>query len=113
MARRHEEIIEILGELYEAEFGGKENQRFLISWADLRSLYGLSRLFPSRVKRLTEQAIESDLYVLDLGEGEHDHFVAVVKVKTVDRWRRVPKKLIAQYTPDEVDEGTADTDDDD
>jgi len=60
MARTDEEIVGILLELYAENFGGKEGQRFLISWGDMRSLYGFYKLFYSRFYRLEEAAIKND-----------------------------------------------------
>lgn len=97
MARTDEQVAGILEELYKTEFGGKTGQRYLISWADIRTLYGFERLFLSRFDRLGEVAMAKRLYLLDLGEGAAGHMVAVVKTRTVDRWRRVPKKIIDQY----------------
>jgi hypothetical protein len=107
MARTDEQVASILLDLYNTEFGGKEKQRFLISWADIRTLYGFGRLTMSRFARLDEAALRKRLYLLDLGEGENGHVVAVVKTRTADRWRRVPKRIIDQYRlpPDDDTEG--------
>lgn len=97
MARSDEEMVDTLLELYEAEFAGKSGQRYLIEWRDLRSLYGLEKLFFSRFERLREAAAGRGLYLWDLGEGEGGRMVTIIKIATVDRWRRVPKKIIREY----------------
>lgn len=115
MARSDDEVVAKLVELYTESFGGKAGQRFLILWADLRSLYGFRKLFESRFERLAELATDSGLYLWDLGEGENGHLIAVVKMRTVDRWRKVPKRIIDNYkappsddSEDEVDDGDED-----
>lgn len=97
MARTEREVIEALKKIYADQFGGKENQRFLISWSDLRSIYGYGALFTSRFALLAEEAVRRRLYLFDLGESENGHFVAVVRRRTVDRWRRLPKKVAEEY----------------
>jgi hypothetical protein len=97
MARTDKQVVQILLKLYEENFGGKSSQRFLISWADLRDIYGRENLLPSRFDQLRETACEKRLYLWDLGEGERGHIVAVIKSDTVDRWRRVPKQVARTY----------------
>jgi hypothetical protein len=105
VARSDDDVVQKLLELYREAFGGKQNQRFLIAWSDLRSLYGFRKLFESRFARLAERATDSGLYVWDLGEGENGHFVAVIKVRTVDRWRKIPKRIIDEHKAPSVDDG--------
>ena len=113
MARTDQEVVEKLLELYEENFGGKEGQRFLIPWGDIRSLYGFHKMFESRFARLAELASASGLYLWDLGEGEGGHLVAVIKIRTVDRWRKVPKKIIDRHKALPVDDGEEEPEDDD
>jgi hypothetical protein len=97
MARTDKQVVRILLKLYEENFGGKTGQRFLISWADLRGIYGYERLFPSRFDLLREAAGDRRLYLWDLGESERGHMIAAIKAGTVDRWRRVPKQVAKAY----------------
>jgi hypothetical protein len=113
MARSDDEVVKKLRELYAEPFGGKKGQRFLIAWGDLRSLYGFRKLFESRFARLAELAADSGLYLWDLGEGENGHLVAVIKISTVDRWRRVPKKIIDIHKAPPSDDNGEDAEDDD
>jgi len=109
MARTDDEVVSILRDIYNSDFAGKERQRFLILWADLRALYGFGRLTMSRFGLLAEAAMRRRFYLLDLGEGESGHLVAVVRTRTVDRWRRVPKRIIDQYRiPPDDDTDTED-----
>jgi len=97
MPRSDDEVIRVLMDLYAEAYGGKEDQRYLIAWGDLRSVYGFHKLDPSYFTRLAAAAIEKDIYLFDLRDGENGHFVAVIKSRTVDRWRRVPRKIIEKY----------------
>ncbi|MDS0121119.1 hypothetical protein, partial [Enterobacter hormaechei] len=76
---------------------GKQGQRFLISSNEIRELYGFGKLFESRIDKLVESAFDSGLYLFDLGESERGRLIAVIKSGTVNRWRRVPKKITEQY----------------
>jgi hypothetical protein len=113
MARTDDEVITCLRKIYDSEFGGKERQRFLISWADLRAIYGFGKLFASRFQALAEAGMRRRLYLLDLGEGENGRLVAVIRTRTVDRWRRVSKKIIDEYRLAPDDESDAEEDDSD
>jgi hypothetical protein len=113
MSRTDAEVIAELKGLYRENFGGKENQRFLIMWSDLRSLYGFRKLFETRFARLAELAADANLYLWDLGEGETGRWIAVVRAKTADRWRRVPKKIMLTHKAPVVEDDEADADEDD
>jgi hypothetical protein len=108
--RSDEEVADILLDLYRGEYGGKEGQRYLIAWSDVRSLYNFGSFKRSRFESLAEVATEKRLYIFDLGEGAHGHLIAVVKMWTVDRWRKVPKRIIDEYRlpPDDADDGEDD-----
>jgi hypothetical protein len=97
MARTDEQVVDVLRDIYNAEFAGKNRQRFLVSWSDLRTIYGFGRLTNSRFESLAEAAIRRRLYLLDLGDGEHGHMIVVIRARTVNRWRRVPKRIIEEY----------------
>lgn len=111
MARTDEEVIQVLRDIYAEKFGGKAGQRFLISWGDLRSVYGFRKLFTSRFLQLSEAAHGKRFYLWDLGEGESGHLIAVIKTGTIDRWRRVPKKILEAYSLAPEDDGDTGEDD--
>ncbi len=75
MARDEDEVVDELKNIYAERFGGKEGQRYLISWSDLRSVYGFRKLFDSRFRQLVEVAYRKRLYLWDLGEGEDGHLI--------------------------------------
>ncbi len=113
VARTDDEVIDELRKMYVEEFGGKERQRFLISWADLRSLYGSAKFLGSRFERLAERATERGCYLWDLGEGANGHLVAVVMARTIDRWRKVPRRVIQEHQPSIVNTSDPEPDEDD
>lgn len=113
MARSDDEVIDELRAIYKEQFAGKAGQRFLISWADLRALYGFEKLYATRFARLAERASERNLYLFDLGEGENGHMIAVLRRRTVDRWRKVPKSIIRDHLPPPSAADGSDEDDDD
>ena len=69
----------------------------MISWSDLREIYGYQKLFHTRFNNLVDAAQRKGLTIWDLGQGENGYMIAVVKMKTLDRWRRVPQKIIDEY----------------
>jgi len=92
--RTEDEVIDIMRVFYKEEFGGKSNQRFRLTWADLRSIYGVGKLFRSRFKLLQERAYQRGLYIWCPADEDE---IVVIRCKTVDRWRRVPKRIIDEY----------------
>lgn len=114
MPRTDDEVVDELLAIYNETFAGKSRQRFLISWGDIRALYGYGKLFESRFGRLVERAYERGLYLFNLGEGETGWMVAVLKRRTVDRWRKVPRNIIRDHLPPPVapDDGEDEDDDD-
>ncbi|MFZ4221441.1 hypothetical protein ACEV6Q_26905 [Enterobacter ludwigii] len=106
------EVVDKLLSIYRDKFSGKQGQRFLISSNEIRSLYGFVKLFDSRVDKLTETAFDSGLYLFDLGEGERGRLIAVIKSGTVNRWRRVPKKIIEQHIEPLSSENSEEEEDD-
>ena len=111
--RTNEAVIAILLELYEAEFGGKRNQRYTIDREDIRRIYGFARLFDSRVNELIQAASQVGLLVIDLGQGPTGGKLAVVKTKTVSSWRAVTKRLTDAHAFDATDpEGPDESDED-
>lgn len=113
MARSNEEVIKILFEIYKDEFGSKRNQRYLIDKADLRTIFGFSRLEQSRLDSLSEDAYEEDMLIIDLGQISIGNMVAVIKTNTVERWRSVPKKTVQKYIGTKVRDHHQEEDDDD
>lgn len=113
MPRTDDEVIDELRAIYYEPFAGKNRQRFLISWGDIRALYGFKKLFSTRFSRLVERAYERNLYMFDLGEGESGRMVAVLRCGTVDRWRKVPRSVIREHLPPPSTVGASEEEEDD
>lgn len=113
MARSDDEVVDELRAIHNEQFAGKERQRFLISWSDIRSLYGFMSLHESRFARLVEAAAEQGLYIFDLGELDSGRMIAVLKSSTVNRWRRVPRGVIRDHLPPATIRSEDDDEDDD
>lgn len=111
MARTDEEVAKILRELYDEEFGGRAGARYVLSWGDLRAIYGYRKLYETRFERLLEAAGSQRLCVLDLGEGENGRLIIVIKIGTVDRWRKLPKRLVDKWRKPLDDDGDEPDDD--
>lgn len=95
--RTDDEVIAVLAALYDAEFAGKAGQRFLLSWADLRAIYGYGNLYETRFQLLVEAASRRRFYLFDLGQTDDGRMIAVIRKRTVNRWRRVPRKIVDDY----------------
>jgi hypothetical protein len=113
VARTDDQVITELRTIYREQFAGKERARYLISWADLRSLYGFEKLYNSRFEQLAERAVERGLYLFDLGQGDKGHMVAVLLRSTADRWRRASKIVIQDHLPPPSSNGDGEDDEDD
>ena len=98
----HDAVVDNLLRIHDDIFAGKENQRFIIAMDDLRKLYGLQRFSSAKFQELVEKAYVSGLYLLDLGTSNRGRLVAVIKADTLDRWRKVPKKIVKMYTPSDT-----------
>lgn len=95
--RSNDEVAEILLELYEESFAGKRRQRFLLSKEDIRQMYPISRIEESRFEDLRLAAEEVGLYIFKAGRNDIDEVFGVVKSQTVDRWRRLPRKIARRF----------------
>ena len=95
--RSNEEIAEILSEIYDATFSGKKRQRFLIGKEHLRQMYPIGRIEDGRFEDLRKAAEECGIYVFEAGNFDGDKMIGIIKVKTVDRWRRVPSKMARRF----------------
>ncbi len=105
MIRTNKEVIEILIKIYKAEFGGKLDQRFNLSWSDLRTIRGGARLEYGVYCALWAEGVRRGVYIIELDDNSGERMLAVVRTQTVDRWRRVPKKIINTYAAGANDTG--------
>jgi hypothetical protein len=94
-------------EIYEDEFGGKSRGKFLISRDDLKQLLGVRRLHSSTVRNLADACLNRGLVVIDL-----DGYFAMVELIFIEKWRRVPRRIIKDHAQ-ELDAYGKDGKDDD
>ena len=85
--------IKLFLDVYEAEFGGKARGRFQLTRQDLKKLLGVKRLHPSTMQKLVDACLMSGLVVIDM-----DDTIAFAEERYVSKWRRVPSRLIEDYT---------------
>jgi hypothetical protein len=109
MARSDLEVAVILNKIYSEKFGGKTGTRYLITWTDIRSIYGYGKLYTSRFELLKEAAMLKGLYLFNLEDG----VIVVIRIKTVDRYRKVPKHIIDTFLIEEDKGETSEFDSDD
>lgn len=80
-------------EIYEAEFGGKARGRFQLTRQDLKKLLGIKRLHASTMQSLIDSCLKTGLVVIDM-----DDTIAFAEEAYVSKWRRIPSRLIDDYT---------------
>lgn len=93
---------------YEAEFGGKDRGRFLVSRNDLKGMLGVFRLHGTTISKLTDACGELGLVVIDM-----DDTFAFVEKNFVSKWRKLPSRLASEYANElEPDEDEVDAESD-
>lgn len=92
--RQLENAVTSLKIIYYKKFGKKYNQRFKISYSDMRILLGVEKLYSSHFKSLQEIAHNKNLLLIDLGVTSEGHFIGVIKANTACTWRTVPKYIV-------------------
>ena len=103
MPKKPHEVVALLAQLYEEEFGGKERGRFKIARSSLRRLTGNKRLRDSAISDIADAALDAGYVLIDLGD-----YFAVVEEAVMLNYRPVPKSVLAL-----VLEGSADASEDD
>lgn len=91
MLKKPHEVVALLAELYEQEFGGKERGRFKIARSSLRRLMGNKRLRDSAISEIADAALDAGYILIDLGD-----YFAVVEEAVMLNYRPVPKSVLAQ-----------------
>lgn len=82
----------ILAELHRSDFGGATNRRFLIGYDGLQQIL---QSWEFDLHQLQRTMHDIGFYLIELPECSERTF-AVIEAKTVDRWRRVPRRLLKQ-----------------
>jgi len=107
MTAKIEEVAELLYiQVYEAEFGGKTRGRFIVDRGHLKDLLGVKRLHNSTLLRLTDACLEEGLVLIDM-----DDRIGFAESRYVEKWRKVPDRLVTQYVSELNDDDDDDDDD--
>jgi hypothetical protein len=99
----HDVALTLSRDAYDANYGGKDRSRFLVNRNDLKKILGVSRLHPTKIMELTDACLGRGLILIDM-----DDAFAFVKLKYVEKWRKLPDRLVNEYvnelSMDEIDE---------
>ncbi len=94
LSGRIAQLAELLkDELYTAEFCGKSQGRYIIDRDDLKTLLKVHRLTSDMMTALADECLDNQLLMIDL-----DGVFAFVELTSVQRWRKVPTRLIKHFT---------------
>jgi len=119
MARTAAATARILSDLYDETFRSETFEPYRITWPQLRSLAGVSRLEKSFLKEVSDALNEDDHCLIPF-----DDFLFFAAGGDLSHYRMVPDRLLEQHLPvpesedflvdeDEVCNDEGDTDEDD
>lgn len=103
MTRTAREVAKKLQEIYLKDFGDDENQKYQLSWVDLRGIAGVGKLEEDFVTEISEKMAENNFALLQL-----DEFLLVGTQLDFAFERKLPARLLERYLP-----GEDETDDED
>lgn len=83
-------VIAVLKEIYEAEFGGKDQGRFKIARDHMLSLMGVSRLYDSDSQHLVDEAFKQGVVLINA-----DSYFHVILLPEITNWRPAPKRVVS------------------
>jgi hypothetical protein len=95
----------LYADAYEASYGGKERGRFLVSRDDLKKLLGVTRLHHLKIQELTDACLALGLVVIDM-----DDVFAFAELQFVNKWRKLPSRLVSEYADELTIDGIEDDD---
>lgn len=102
------EMVEVLRDIYEETFGGKERGRYRLTHSQFRKLSGRKRLEEGVTNRIINAALEAGFIIIDLGD-----YFCIVEESVMLNYRPVPKSIGLKYLPDESpSQSDADEEDD-
>lgn len=97
-----EKMAEIIEEIYEEKFGGKNRGRFQISRSQFRQLGGRKNLRDAFIDEVAEECLELGYILIPTGD-----IIAIIEESVVLNYRNVPKSILNSY----IDEEDAEDDD--
>ncbi len=98
----------LMDDIYMDEFCGKTQGRYIVDRDDLKTLLKVRRLTSDIIAALANECLNNALLMIDL-----DGVFAFVELTSVERWRKVPTRLIKSYSlqldgQDDEDEDSSD-----
>jgi hypothetical protein len=104
-----EKMAEIIKEIYEEKFGGKNRGRFKVSRSHFRRLGGRKNLRDAFIDEVAEECLELGYILIPTGDT-----IAIIEEKVVLNYRNVPKSILNSYIgeDDEGDDSSVEDDDD-
>jgi hypothetical protein len=90
--RNPAQVAKILEKIYEADFGGKDRGRFLISREGLREISGKRRLEDPIITSTINEAYELGFVMTDLGDD-----FSVIEERVMRNYRKVSKQIINNH----------------
>ena len=106
MARTALKTAEILTEFYHEAFCGDESEPFRISWPQLRSIAGVTKLSSNYLRRLNNVLNETKHFLLPL-----DGFLLVGEECDLTVFRVAPDRIVEEYLYDPEDDDDIEIDD--
>ncbi len=103
-----EKMAEIIGEIYEEKFGGKNRGRFQISRSQFRRLGGRKNLRDAFIDEVAEQCLELGYILITIGDT-----IAIIEENIVLNYRNVPKSILKSYIEEEDEDDDHRVEDDD
>ncbi len=93
------EVSKILIRFYHSRFSGKNEIRYRIKKSDLKKIFGIRDIKKYQIEQL-QLRLEKNGYLLN----SFDDYYFFIPIKTVDRWRKVPSRLVNDYLSEETEE---------
>lgn len=108
MARTAAETAHVLSKIFDVSFARDTYEKFRISWPQLRSLAGVSRLTPIYIRAVNHVLNDSEYSLVPF-----DNFLIVARESDFAEFRAVPDRVVESYLPDEEQDDDDDLEFDD
>jgi hypothetical protein len=97
LPRDTKEVAVIITELYSSSFGGKSKQSYLIDLDFICHLFSSTSLKNDLHLKLKHECFLLGFYLFETFNKRGDTLIAVTKVSSVNRWRKLPQKMKTNY----------------
>jgi hypothetical protein len=106
MARTARQTAGILTELYDESSANDSIEQYRITWADLRGIAGVEKLYSGYLRNINRKLNRSGYLLFAL-----DNFLLVAQESDLESIRLVPPRLVEQYRYEEEDDDDPELDD--